>query len=567
MSAPGMGPVRQGFIRHRVVRGLVTSGPHGTRGGFKENLMFDWITDSIQAALRALGLRSINAQFFFSYSLIFLCAALTAAVLFLSVRDASQLDMAGAQRMLSQKMAKESLLVAQDLLPASSLEQTIQRFEQSHRILRDGDPGGALPAVQLPAARAQLELVDRRWQGYRELVRRVAGGQAGAAQQLADESEALLKDMHQVVTLLSADSNHTAAVQRWLSMGATLAILLLVVLGRLAGMNWLMARVDELRGRLELVAGGDFSRPLAVRHGDDEIGRITTAYNRLLEQVGEMIRAVRQAAEGGAGQCVQMAAMAADNAEHVQAQRSEIEQVATAMNEMLATSHEVARSTVDAAGAADTAEQETSRGDALMQDSVLAIRQLSQQVEGLAEVLQQLLADSDQIARVLEVISAIAAQTNLLALNAAIEAARAGEQGRGFAVVADEVRSLAGRTQASAGEISGLIERLQAQAGRAGTAMEESRQGSEQTLQQVEAVQRVFVQIVNAVQAIRGMTGQIATAAEEQSQVAEEMNQSLTRIAGIAESSAHSAQATEQGSQRINQDMGNLQAQMARFRL
>ncbi|HSC84303.1 MAG TPA: methyl-accepting chemotaxis protein [Pseudomonas sp.] len=529
--------------------------------------MFDWITDSIQAALRALGLRTINAQFFFSYSLIFLCAALTAAVLFLSVRDASQLDVAGAQRMLSQKMAKESLLVAEGLMPASSLEQTIEQFERSHRALRDGDPSGALPAVQLASARAQLEQVDQRWQGYRELVRQVASGQAGAAQKLVGESEALLKAMHQVVGLLSADSNQTAAVQRWLSMGATLVILLLVVLGRLAGMNWLMSRVDELRGRLELVAGGDFSQPLTVRHSDDEIGHITTAYNRLLQQVGEMIRAVRQAAEGGADQCAQMSTMAASNAEHVQAQRSEIEQVATAMNEMLATSHEVARSTVDAAGAADTAEQETSRGDALMQDSVEAIRQLSRQVEGLAEVLQLLLADSDQIARVLEVISSIAAQTNLLALNAAIEAARAGEQGRGFAVVADEVRSLAGRTQASAGEISGLIERLQAQAGRAGAAMEESRQGSEQTLQQVEAVQRVFVQIVEAVQTIRGMTGQIATAAEEQSQVAEEMNQSLNRIAGIAESSADSAQATEQGSQRISQDMGRLQTQMARFRL
>jgi methyl-accepting chemotaxis protein len=202
-----------------------------------------------------------------------------------------------------------------------------------------------------------------------------------------------------------------------------------------------------------------------------------------------------------------------------------------------------------------------------MNVSVEAIRGLSGHVDGLAEVMQQLLADSAEIGRVLEVISSIAGQTNLLALNAAIEAARAGEQGRGFAVVADEVRSLAARTQTSAGEISGLIERLQQQAGRASEAMGESRQGSELTLQQIESAQLAFEHIVEAVQTIRGMATQIATAAEEQSQVADDMNRSLLSIASAAERAAQSTGETEQISQAARQDMLELQGLTGRFRL
>ncbi len=328
-----------------------------------------------------------------------------------------------------------------------------------------------------------------------------------------------------------------------------------------------MHRIGALRHRLELVGSGDFSQPLEARFDDDEIGRITHAYNQLLIQVGEMIRAVRESAQAADESCARMASMASVNSSNVREQQAEIDQVATAMNQMLATSHEVARSTVEAASAADTAERETSSGHAVMQVSVDAIRDLSRHVEGLSEVMQQLLADSEEIGRVLEVISSIAAQTNLLALNAAIEAARAGEQGRGFAVVADEVRNLAARTQTSAGEISGLISRLQAQAGRASAAMGESRQGSELTLQQIEAAQNAFEHIVDAVQTIRGMANQIATAAEEQSHVAEEMNRSLNRIGEVAEQSAHSSIETESTSQSINRSMDGLRDLTLRFRL
>lgn len=529
--------------------------------------MSETLTRGVQGVLRGLGLRSINAQFFFSYSLIFICAALTALALFLSDRDATQIDRAGAQRMLSQKMAKESILVAQGAIPLEALQSTIQRFEQSHRLLLQGDPSQGVAPLQQPEVQQRMRQVDQRWQQYRTVVLAVAQGDKQALSSLAGDSDALLGQVNEVTALVSADANRAASQQRWIALASTLAILVLVVLGRVTGMSWLMRQIDELRGRLEKVSQGDFSAPLNARYADNELGKITESYNRLLQQVGEMIEAVRRSAEQAAEHCNHMARMAAASAQNVQGQQAEIEQVATAMQEMLATSQEVARSTVEAAQAADLAESETSKGHAVMNVSVEAIRGLSGHVDGLAEVMQQLLADSAEIGRVLEVISSIAGQTNLLALNAAIEAARAGEQGRGFAVVADEVRSLAARTQTSAGEISGLIERLQQQAGRASEAMGESRQGSELTLQQIESAQLAFEHIVEAVQTIRGMATQIATAAEEQSQVADDMNRSLLSIASAAERAAQSTGETEQISQAARQDMLELQGLTGRFRL
>ena len=529
--------------------------------------MSDTLAHGIQRLLRGFGLRTLNSQFFLSYSLIFLCAALTAGVLFSSDQDARQLDMAGAQRMLSQKMAKESLLVAQGALPLASLEATLQRFERAHRLLVQGDPQQGVAAVELPAAQERLRQVDQAWSRYRTLVLAVAQGDSAVLPTLASDSEALLAASNEVVLLMSAAANHSARVQLWVALGSTLAILLLVILGRVAGMSWLMRQLDELRGRLERVSQGDFSQPLAVAYADNELGQIGAAYNRLLQQVSDMIRAVRLAADQADGHCSRMAAVAGESARSVVGQQAEIDQVATAMHEMLATAQEVARSTVAAATAADTADSETGNGREVMRSSVAAIRELSGHVEGLTELMLQLATDSQEIGRVLEVISAIADQTNLLALNAAIEAARAGEQGRGFAVVADEVRSLAARTQSSAGEISGLIARLQQQTGRAGRAMDESRRGSDATLQQIEAAQGALENIVGAVQTIRGMTNQIATAAEEQCQVADEMHRSLTHIAGVADQAAVSTRDTASTSLAITRSMDGLQSLTGRFRL
>jgi len=531
------------------------------------SFMTSTLANVIQSVLRGLGLRTINLQFFFSYSLIFLCAALTAGVLFMSSKDASQIDMAGAQRMLSQKMMKEALLAAQGIGSPADVDKTIQRFEQSHRLLLNGDSAQGIVRVELASAQPYLQRVDQIWQRYRPGVQALAAGQSADLKTLAGDSNDILAASNEVVSLISAQANRSASQQLWVALGSTLCILLLVVLGRIAGMNWLMLQIDELRGRLEKVSQGDFSAPLQVRHADDEMGRITLAYNSLLGQVGEMIRGVRQAADDADGQCKHMANLAGDSARNVEGQQAEIDQVATAMNEMLATSQEVARSTVEAANAADVAEQETNAGSAVMNESVGAIRTLSGHVDGLADVMQQLVLDSHEIGKVLNVISGIAEQTNLLALNAAIEAARAGEQGRGFAVVADEVRSLASRTQSSAKEVGVLVERLQSQASRAGQAMDASRQSSTITLTQIEAAQHALGQIVGAVQTIRGMTNQIATAAEEQSQVAEDMNKSLTRIAQVADQAASVTHDTAASGNTIMQSMNGLKTLTGRFRL
>ncbi|WP_414058537.1 methyl-accepting chemotaxis protein [Pseudomonas sp. HR96] len=232
---------------------------------------------------------------------------------------------------------------------------------------------------------------------------------------------------------------------------------------------------------------------------------------------------------------------------------------------MSATAQEVARHAIDAAQAADDADTSARQGEQVMRATVEAITQMSAAIETTAAVIRQLESDSGRVGKVLEVVRGIAEQTNLLALNAAIEAARAGEAGRGFAVVADEVRSLAQRTASSISEINQIIDAVQLGATDAAKAIGNGQAQSQQSVTQVTRTGVMLQRITSAVETIRGMNRQIATAAEEQTSVAEDISRNLTEITTIASANQHSVQRTEEASARLHDLSGQLNEVTARL--
>jgi len=237
------------------------------------------------------------------------------------------------------------------------------------------------------------------------------------------------------------------------------------------------------------------------------------------------------------------------------------------MNEMTTASQEVSRNALEAADSAHRGEESVFTAKEVLTDTVQSVGLLAKEIEHGANVVNALQGDVGNIVAVLDVIRGIAEQTNLLALNAAIEAARAGEQGRGFAVVADEVRTLASRTQESTQEIQDMIERLQSGASEAVTVMEGGKESSDLTVAKANAAEGSLDEITGAITTISDMTTQIASAVEEQSAVSEDINRNLTRIVDIAVDTASDTAASTDATQNLLQLCDELRGQVTRFKV
>ncbi|SFR67496.1 methyl-accepting chemotaxis protein [Marinobacter daqiaonensis] len=456
--------------------------------------------------------------------------------------------------------------------------QQMRRYESN--FLVEGDQE-AVERFQRAGERAEKTLessfldknVKEALKGLIVRYRKAFDAVVAAENRTQDLQQAMMANAEEILSI--ADTLQKSQVQRMLEdrtqamilIGVVLAVI--VLLGALTA--WLLTTsiVRPVRQAVELatkVADGDLRNTVSSNRRD-EFGQLLTALGSMVTSLRDLVQQINTGATNIASSAEELSTVTQETSKGVAEQRDQTDQVATAMNEMVATVNDVAKSAEEAFNAANTANAKASAGEAAVGETLSYVAELNTQVETVMERLRGLQADTQNIGTVLDVIKSVAEQTNLLALNAAIEAARAGEQGRGFAVVADEVRSLAQRTQSSASEIETLISTLVNSTEDSVATMERGTTLASQTLDSARTTGDTIREIAEAVGNISQFNSQIATAAEQQTSVAEDINQNITHIRDVSDQSATAASQVSSSSNELARLGEDLSGRIARFRL
>lgn len=368
------------------------------------------------------------------------------------------------------------------------------------------------------------------------------------------------------VRQLALHTRDAAAHSLWLTLGAVL-----IVLGVVLALSFIIIReinraVGGINGALVALSRRDLTAHVQYQ-GRDEFGQIASNLNNMAVQIRQVIQEIGNATSQVATAAEEASAVAVQTSQNVAQQRTGTDQVATAINQMSATVRDVARSTTEASEMSQQANANTAQGRSEIERSVQLVQALSEQAEQTATIIDELKRESDSISSVVDVIRGVAEQTNLLALNAAIEAARAGEQGRGFAVVADEVRHLAQKTQESTVSIQAMIGKLQDGSDRAASSMQETLDKAKTGASNVERAGQRLVEIAEGIATISDRNIQVASAAEEQTLVAEEISRNVNDINDLVIQVSAGAEQTAATSRELARLAEQQQALVGRFKV
>jgi len=357
-----------------------------------------------------------------------------------------------------------------------------------------------------------------------------------------------------------------SAQARSLQLISTLLALLVGIIAALVITRQITRPIQETLAVVERIASGDLSHNIQVTRRD-ELGVLQQGIQRMGTTLRELISGIRDGVTQIANAAEELSAVTEQTSAGVNSQKIETDQVATAMHEMTATVQEVARNAEQASLAAADADGQARAGDKVVAEAIAQIERLAAEVARSTDAMTHLQQESNKIGSVMDVIKAVAEQTNLLALNAAIEAARAGEAGRGFAVVADEVRGLAQRTQKSTEEIEGLVAGLQNGTQQVAVVMNNSRSLTDSSVELTRKAGVSLENITRTVSNIQSMNQQIAAAAEEQSAVAEEISRSIINVRDVSEQTATASDETAKSSVELARLGSQLQQMVSHFRV
>jgi len=377
-------------------------------------------------------------------------------------------------------------------------------------------------------------------------------------------------DLHGAFEIIIPLSDDFAKLQNdiWFAIGCLILTILIIGCTGYFVMNKIIINpLTNLALRLQDICSGDGDLTARLdTTGKSEFAWVGSSFNSFVKKIAKTIDNISYTSQQLTSSADKLANITQQTEQGVERQLAETTQVATAMGEMTGTVLEVARNAVSASDAAGTADTEAASGKSIVTQAMEEINQLASEVDNAANVIHELENDSNSIGEVLSVIQGIAEQTNLLALNAAIEAARAGEQGRGFAVVADEVRTLASRTQNSTLEIQQTIERLQNRAKQAVSVMDKGKKQAISSVEQASSANVSITKISERIDTISDMNNQIASAAEEQTAVAEEINRNISNISEVANETSVGARDTSEACKELLELANQLKSTVGQFR-